>query len=114
MRAWREEMVIARERQARGLPPFTRTVVKRATKSWLTCAVGEQRRRHPGVLGYHWTHPVSIFESPSLIPNDEVLQEVGGMFGLGFGLAVNDQDVAAAERALDAIEDRVVELKREA
>ena len=48
-------------------------------------------------------------------PIDPRLGELGSVYVAGgFGYAVLKQDVDAAERALDLIEDRVVELKREA
>lgn len=110
MPTWREELVIARERQAHGGTPFTPEVVDRASRSWMTCAVGEQHALHPEIVRYE-QRPLSRVPAPV----DALLNFWGGEGSedsAGFGAAVEAQDVDAAERALAAIEDRVVELKR--
>lgn len=113
VKTWREECVIARERQARGEVPFRRAVVLRATRSWCTCGVGEQRRLHPGAVKYRRYSSGPLGLRLHLGPVDHALSDLGSAHVMGgFAFSVLNQDVAAAERALDAIEDRVVELKR--
>jgi hypothetical protein len=110
VKTWREELVIARERQDHGAKPFTPEVVDRAARSWVTCAVGEQHRLHPEVVHY-MQRPRSIHPAPV----DALLEFWGGEGSeeyAGFGAAVENQDVDAAERALAAIEDRVLAMKR--
>jgi hypothetical protein len=117
MKSWREELVEARTRQTKGLEPFTERTMRRASWSWLTCAVGEQHRQHPALIPYRWCRASTPFTNATRVPRDDILLDLGGLFtssvGVGFGRAVLDQDVAAAERALDAIEDHVLRLKRQ-
>jgi hypothetical protein len=111
MISWREELVIARERQAHGAKPFTPEVVDRACVSWMTCAIGEQHRLHPEVVKFWNSLPlpldITLCRLGSSDPPPDEEAEIAG-----FGYAVETQDVDAAERALDAIEDYVLVLKR--
>jgi hypothetical protein len=98
--SWRERVALAR---ARG--HFTEEDVTLATKSWLTCAVGEQHHALPTVV--------------RLVPMDPVLEELGEANGRprpnrvpGFGVAVLRDDFDLADQRLDEIEDRVLQLKR--
>jgi hypothetical protein len=98
--SWRERVALAR---ARG--HFTQEDVALATKSWATCAVGEQHHALPTVV--------------RLVPMDPVLEELGEANGrprpnrvLGFGWAVLRDDFDLADQRLDEIEDRVLQLKR--
>jgi len=105
MKTWRERVVEAR---ARGR--FTQQDNRDAGK-WETCAVGEQARLLPGVVTFR---PMISGIPTSLWPADYSLREFG--WGAdnsgGFTDAVHRNDFDQAERMLDAIEDRVLELKR--
>jgi hypothetical protein len=74
-------------------------------KSFRTCAVGEQHQKHPDVVVYGGGGG----------PDDEELFQLGGGYGAleGFLGAVRLHDAHKAGRYLDAIEDRVLALKRE-
>ena len=98
METWRERVIAAK---ARGT--FTRDECSAAC-SWLTCAVGEQRASLPQVVIY----------VNGVAPEDDVLAHLGSDFGTGFAWAVSRADFGLAERILDQIEDRVLQLKREA
>ena len=105
---WRERIQAARERGG-----FTQDDVW-AADHWGTCAVGEQRAAMPLVVQYKWI--TDNYE----VPKDRALRRLGsvrsGIFGWGkgFAAAVRDNDFARAEDLLDAIEDRALQLKREA
>lgn len=107
---WRERIAAARQRGK-----FTTADVHLACGcGWRTCAVGEQAAPYPEL--WRTLAPFSAFETESisvLIPIDPVLIWLGGN-SRGFGKAVRTDDIDEAERLLDAIEDRVLELKREA
>jgi hypothetical protein len=45
-------------------------------------------------------------------PEDEILRDLGASYGSGFGKAVNQNNYAQAEKMLEAIEDRALQLKR--
>lgn len=96
---WRERIQAARERGE-----FTLEDFEDATGSWLTCAVGEQHALMPEIV---------LYGQPSVLgPWDTKIRALGNTF-TGFGRAVTLDDVARAEELLDAIEDRVLQLKRE-
>ena len=94
---WRERIAAAR---TAGRFSMEET---RLAGCWETCAVGEQYATHD-FLGWGSMDPI--------------LAELGdGNIGpehMGFGYAVSANNFDAAENALDAIEDRVLQLKREA
>ena len=98
MKPWRERIAEAR---ARG--EFTTEDMTLATRSWCTCAVGEQ-------LALYGEEVVMFLEGG---PADPTLWRLGASRTPGFGQAVERNDFDAAERLLDAIEDRALELKRE-
>jgi hypothetical protein len=98
MKTWRERIAEARERGC-----FTIEDRKLATQSWCTCAVGEQR----SLYGAN----VIVFNVQEQ-PKDEILRDLGASYGSGFGRAVNQNNYAQAEKMLEAIEDRALQLKR--
>lgn len=74
---------------------------------WMSCAVGEQHALHPEIVRYH---------SDLQAPVDSILGSLGSDLGedmYGFARAVSRDDFDRAERLLDAIEDRALQLKRE-
>ena len=81
--------------------PITDEIVQLAAL-WGTCAVGEQRALHPEV--------VQFICSPEAVvhPEDLTLRALG----TDFYLYLCRRDPDAAGRMLDAIEDRVLVLKR--
>ena len=90
---WRERIAEARERGG-----FREYEKEDADCSWDRCAVGEIRREHRGL--------VVIIDGR---PADNALWDLGR----GFGAAVRFlNDPSVAEKFLDAIEDRALELKR--
>lgn len=91
---WRERVAAA---QARGR--FTADDRDLVTR-WHTCAVGEQRVQQPTVV--------------VAMPNTRSTPVDGALWcsGVNFTDAVLRNDVREAYRWLDAIEDRVLELKR--
>jgi hypothetical protein len=97
MKTWRERVVTARERgyftkRDRALAwPFT------------TCAVGEHHASMPDVVLY-------VRGAHTQQPEDYTLL----LLGSDFAWSVAACDFARCERLLDLIEDRVLELKREA
>ena len=93
---WRERIVAARS------GGFTERDREDA-RTWATCAVGEQHAKMPETVIY-----VTIPGCSE--PADYYLEG----FGLDFMDAVRENDPASAESLLDAIEDRVLTLKREA
>ena len=108
MTTWRERVAEAR---ARGKFDH-RDLVDAGL--WATCAVGEQHAALPSVVVYAHDEPV-----------DGVLLSLGGYHGRlpdgSFDLfaegdrflrAISDNDFAMADRCLDQIEDRVLQLKR--
>lgn len=99
MITWRERIVKAR---ARG--HFTNEE-KALADDWGTCAVGEQAEAHPLVVRYQ--HGCTC-----LGPVDNTLYRLGSST-LGFCLAVLVNRFDKADEYLDAIEDRVMVLKRE-
>lgn len=107
--SWRERIAAARARG--GFSPMDKTMAA----NWMTCAVGEQRAMYPGVVKV--VDPLWFGA-----PTDDQLRVLGGgtpggppFSGFaGFGWAVLTNDFARAEALLDAIEDRVLVLKREA
>lgn len=80
---------------------------------WGTCAVGEQHAALPQVVVYGPIRgglPCPVCGSPHGGPQDLTLIRLGA----DFHSAVDDGHARAADRILDAIEDRVLALKREA
>lgn len=98
MRTWRETVIAARKR--RGFTAEERT----SAESWVTCAVGEHHAAMPTVVVYTAGHVLDYEE-----PGDGQLLDLGG----DFYDAIFEDDFDAAEKLLDAIEDRVLQLKRE-
>jgi hypothetical protein len=104
MTTWRER--IAEARQRGGFTAADREDI------WLysTCFVGEQAKAMPDVvLLTEGSTPFSQGVKGSPIPVDEILWTLGGHAAPTVRIS-NDPD--AAERLLDAIEDRALELKR--
>jgi flavorubredoxin len=98
MKTWRERCADARVRGG-----FTYEDRKLATGSWCTCAVGEQR----SLYGAN----VIVFNMQQQ-PEDDILRDLGASYGYGFGSAVKRNMFDQAEEALEAIEDRALQLKR--
>ena len=73
-----------------------------AAEDFRTCAVGEQREAHPLVV---------LFKKSRREPRDKTLNALGMAF---YWEAVTRNDAAKADELLDQIEDRVLQLKREA
>src|SRR5688572_8829656 len=96
---WRERIVAARERGSFSWADRQDAI------HWTTCAVGEQHDLHPTVV-------VGIDHVFHGGPADGTLGVLGSL--CCFQGAVNRDDFDAAELYLDQIEDRVLELKREA
>ena len=94
---WRERCAAARERGS-----FT-AIDKLDASRWATCKVGEEHARLPHVVVYK-----DYFGN--LLPVDDNLQALGST--MGFMGAVLSNNFDKAEDSLDAIEDRVMELKR--
>jgi hypothetical protein len=94
---WRERVAEARERGA-----FTE-FEKICAQSWSTCAVGEQRTLHPEVV---------LTFNGDVSPRDSNLWNLGCDMDGGFAWSVRTDNFRDAERLLDAIEDRVLQLKR--
>ncbi len=90
---WRERVIRARARGG-----FVRADRERAAR-WSTCAVGKLARCYPEAVRLRNGRPV-----------DEDL----GRLGAVFFAAILAGDVGRAEATLDAIDDRVLELKRHA
>src|SRR6266403_56376 len=88
---WRERVIRARSQAG-----FSREDQERAAR-WSTCAVGEQARRRSGTVQFANGRPV-----------DRELD----VLGTTFFAAILAGDVARAETTLDAIVERVRELKR--
>lgn len=95
---WRERIVAARQHRGQ----FTREDRMLACE-WMTCAVGEQHLKTPEVY---------LLDRDCSLPRDLRLIRLGALDG-GFTGCIFANDVDGAERHLDAIEDRVLELKRE-
>ena len=104
MPSWRERIVAARARGGFTIDDKT------AAGSWPTCAVGEQHAALPDVVVYE----PSTFSASGVVPTDDVLTRLGSGHRDGFCGAVLCDDATLAETLLDAIEDRVLALKREA
>lgn len=102
MKTWRERIVEAQARRK-----FTQED-KDLAADWATCAVGEQRLIHPLVVKMP-TNP----RGPWWVgrPEDDVLMDLG--CADGFYDAVRRHAYRKADRILDQIEDRVLQLKRE-
>lgn len=104
-KTWRERIAEARENGS-----FTAQDVQDAS-CWSCCAVGEQRQNMPNII---------VYVEGGKLPKDKILRKLGersyGAFWLrdGFYAAVFKSDFDKAERLLDAIEDRALQLKREA
>ena len=97
---WRERIIEAR---AHGM--FTDDD-KCAAGQWATCAVGEQHAALPLVV---------LYDNSLHCPKDWELAELGShglRDGGGFCAAVMRHDFDLADSLLDAIEDRVLVLKR--
>lgn len=94
-KTWRERLIAARERGH-----FTQEDCALAG-NWDRCAVGEQRSVLPFVV---------LCTSLLLGPDDDTLNELGRRFYA----AIKAGDIAEAERLLDEIEDRILEMKRRA
>jgi hypothetical protein len=94
--SWREGIAAARKRGR-----FTKTEMNKTAILWTTCAVGEQAAKGIGLT----VNPVRW-----LGRDDNELVSIGSAF-VG---RVNYDDFDGAESLLDAIEDRVLQLKREA
>lgn len=76
------------------------TKLSELSESWNTCAVGEQKQQHPEL----------ILTWGSGCPSDEKLRR----FGLNFHWAIRQNYKDGALVFLRAIEDRVLEMKRDA
>jgi hypothetical protein len=103
---WRERIAAARERGR-----FTQDEIARAGARWETCAVGEQHAMYPTVV----VMEESVLWPGTIIttgPADHRLFRLGDTIS-GFGDAVARNDFNKADVLLDAIEDRVLQLKRE-
>lgn len=104
-KTWRERLA----------EPITDEIVQLAAR-WDTCAVGEQQARHPEVVRFIEQPPLdyNVFrqriESVTVEPWPEDLTLRA--LGTDFYLYLCRRDPAAAGRMLDAIEDRVLVLKR--
>ena len=94
-KTWRERLIAARNRGH-----FTQEDCALAS-DWDRCAVGEQRAILPTVV---------LCTSLLLGPEDETLNDLGRKFYA----AIKAGDIAEAERLLDKIEDRILEMKRRA
>ena len=94
-KTWRERVAAARTRGR-----FTQEDCDLAS-DWDRCAVGEQRAILPMVV---------VCTSLLLGPEDDTLNELGRRFYA----AIKAGDIAEAERLLDKIEDRILEMKRNA
>lgn len=111
---WLERILNAEARQQMGETPFTDDDIQ-ASCSWYTCAVGEQLER--GVpFQVEWCMSPMTAQAykrlDGLIPfpmDPELLQA-----GLHFCAAVGEQNPAGAETWLAHIEERALQLKREA
>lgn len=101
MRPWRERVTVAKSRALSGLRPAFTAEDRSLAQNWRGCAVGEQHQLHPTTVRFETT-----------IPADPVLMDLGSGWR-GFGGAIANDDPFAAEQFLDAIDDRVLELKRE-
>jgi hypothetical protein len=100
---WRERIAAARERGR-----FTQDDT-RAGASWETCAVGEQHAMYPTVVVMAES---ALWLGTTIGPADDTLFRLGDAIS-GFGDAVARNDFNKADVLLDAIEDRVLQLKRE-
>jgi hypothetical protein len=101
---WRERIAAARERGG-----FTLDEIARAGGSWETCAVGEQHAMYPTVVVMEES---VLWPGTTIGPADDTLFRLGDAIS-GFGDAVARNDFNKADVLLDAIEDRVLQLKRE-
>ena len=88
MKTWRERVADAKERGR-----FTDQDVDLAA-DWNSCAVGEQHALHPFIVKLF---PTNMFQE-----------------GFDFITAVSDDRIDEADALLDRIEDRVLQLKRDA
>ena len=95
---WRERIVAARERGK-----FTTHDTHEALGSWFACAVGEQKSVAPALV-----RPILRPDTTTGPADDQLYQD-----GMAFGTAVAHDLFDVAEKLLDAIEDRVLELKRQ-
>src|SRR5262249_14180190 len=94
-KSWRERLSAARSRGH-----FTQEDCALAS-DWDRCAVGEQRAMLPTVV---------VCTTRLIGREDETLNELGRRFYA----AIKAGDIAEAERLLDKIEDRILEMKRRA
>ena len=93
---WRERLAKTQD----GTTPNIETIG--LAGSWSTCAVGEQRQMHPGLISVE-------LDMPERAPKDEILKSLGNHFYM----LISDGQIRDAEMVLDKIEDRVLELKRD-
>lgn len=110
-KTWRERIMDARRRGK-----FTKYEQNLAA-SWSRCAVGEQREAMPFVVVVKPECPLSNLQSENRharltagAPADSELNRLGFEF-YDIGVCVHNFD--EAERILELIEDRVLQLKRE-
>lgn len=99
-KSWRERIM-----EAEGRGTFTRED-KALAAEWATCAVGEQRAQYPEVITFQTTS-----FGIDLYPEDGDLYRLG--CSIGFYGAILSNDFQSAWRHLDAIENRVLDLKRD-
>jgi hypothetical protein len=105
MKTWRQRIVEARQRGG-----FTDEDRRRALR-WCTCAVGEQRRMLGAkVIRYQVGWGGNESACGVYGPSDSGLLMPGG----DFAYVVRNNAFDDADRLLDKIEDRVLQLKREA
>ena len=94
MTTWRERLVEGGDiKQYRTL-----------ARSWLTCAVGEQRALYPEIVAY-------LENAVDTVPGPEDLELLEA--GSNFYMAIESGDVTEATSLLDRIEARVAKMKRE-
>lgn len=109
MKTWRERIAEARQSRIR-LPNWLGSITLRGqhftaddvweANHWYACAVGEHREAVPLRVTLHDGEPV---------PLDHDLRRMG----LEFGVRVGRHDIDGAERLLEQIENRALQLKRE-
>ena len=98
---WRERIQAARERGRFTEDDLFDAGVHKYTQPYARCAVGEQADRYGADLIFEWPED-------RIGPIDQELRDLGAQF-CG---EISVHNFINAERLLDAIEDRALELKR--
>lgn len=112
MPKWRGKIAEARERKAKGYKPFTDLDIYNA-ENWNCCAIGEvfsvgPQKTHDEVKELHgpgMMRPTSLHHGSVPIISDRKSARKLWRLGVSFADVIGEQDVEAAERILDRIDE---------